>query len=240
MITDEQYTKISYAMASQFEQINTDAITKMSEHIRDIGRLDKLDLHRLEQMNRMNANIAEINKELQKQCQMTSKQLNELYLASGLDTYQGTAVYYAAKGVKQQAFQMNNRVQAYIQSVSERTAKSFENLSRTTALSENYRKLVDRGIYAVSTGMEDYKSAIRHTLTETVDKSMRVTYASTYIGKDGKLHHRTRRMDSAARMNILEGVRQVQFGVRDIAGEEFGADGYEITAHALSRSSSLL
>ena len=40
-------------------------------------------------------------------------------------------------------------------------------------------------------------------------------------------------MDSAARMNILEGVRQVNYGVRLEAGRQFGADGVEIDAHGL-------
>ena len=34
-------------------------------------------------------------------------------------------------------------------------------------------------------------------------------------------------------MNILEGVRQVNLGIRQITGEQFGADGYEISAHGL-------
>ena len=52
---------------------------------------------------------------------------------------------------------------------------------------------------------------------------MRITYASG----------RTRRLDSACRMNILEGVRQVNNGIRKEMGNQYGADGVEIDAHGL-------
>lgn len=58
---------------------------------------------------------------------------------------------------------------------------------------------------------------------------MRVTYKNGVI----------RRLDSAVRMNVLEGIRQVNMGIRDIAGKEFGADGVELSAHALCVSDHL-
>ena len=41
----------------------------------------------------------------------------------------------------------------------------------------------------------------------------------------------TRRLDSAVRMNLLEGIRQINQGIQDKIGEELGADGVEISAH---------
>lgn len=223
MITNEKFSEISYQMASHFEAINTDAINKMGEHLRDMGKLTATDMHRLEQMNRMNANVQEINRMLRKQCQITQNQLNSLYLASGLDIYENMAIFYGAKGVRRIPFNQNARIQHFIQSVSDRTANTFENISRTTAISSQYRKLVDRGIYAVTSGMQDYKSATRSILRESSMRGMRVEYDSGY----------TRRLDSAVTLNILEGVRTLNIGMHKICGEEFGADGWELSVHAL-------
>lgn len=231
MITNENFTKLSYAMAQQFENINTEYLQKMGEHIQNIGKLTPSDLHRLEQMNMMSANVSEINRNLRKQCGLTVKQLNDIYKISGAEVYSGMSVFY--KRVKQLPFSENKRVQDYIESVSKRTAKTFENLANTTVITPNYRKLIDRGIFAVTSGVENYNSAIRKTLKDASMQGIRATYESTYTGKDGKQHHRTRKLDSAVRMNILEGMRQVEIGVREITGVEFGADGYEISAHAL-------
>lgn len=210
-------------MAQAFEEINDEYIELMAKHVKDMGRLSATDMHRLEQMNKMDANIAHINKKLRQQCNLTVLQLDKLYKESGLSLYDDMDVFYSAKGVKQVPFEQNRRIQEYIQSVNSLTYGTFENLSRTTAISENYRKVVDRGVYAVSSGMENYQAAIRKTLIKASTDGMRVKYASGY----------TRRLDSAVRMNILEGVRQVNLGIRQITGEQFGADGYEISAHGL-------
>jgi hypothetical protein len=210
-------------MAQAFEEINEEYIELMAKHVKDMGRLSATDMHRLEQMNKMDANIAHINKKLRQQCNLTVLQLDKLYKESGLSLYDDMDVFYSAKGVEQVPFEQNRRIQEYIQSVDSLTYGTFENLSRTTAMSENYRKVVDRGIYAVSSGMENYQTAIRKALVKAATDGMRVKYASGY----------TRRLDSAARMNILSGVRQVNLGIRQITGEQFGADGYEISAHGL-------
>lgn len=210
-------------MAQAFEEINDEYIELMAKHVKDMGRLSATDMHRLEQMNKMDANIAHINKKLRQQCNLTVLQLDKLYKESGLSLYDDMDVFYSAKGVKQVPFEQNRRIQEYIQSVNSLTYGTFENLSRTTAISENYRKVVDRGVYAVSSGMENYQAAIRKTLIKASTDGMHVKYASGY----------TRRLDSAVRMNILEGVRQVNLGIRQITGEQFGADGYEISAHGL-------
>lgn len=223
MISSDKITEISYQMSEAFEEINTKYIELMAKHVKEMGKLTATDMHRLQQMAKMNANIDEINKLLRKQCSLTVKQLEALYQASGLSIYEDTAVFYAAKGAIQVPFARNMRIQQYIQSVNRLTASTFENMARTTAISKNYRKLVDTSIYAVSSGVEDYQSAIRRVLVNAATKGMRVEYESGY----------TRRLDSAVRMNILEGVRQVNLGTRMITGEQFGADGYEISAHGL-------
>lgn len=223
MISSTRMNQIAYKMAQAFEEINDEYIELMAKHVKDMGKLSATDMHRLEQMNKMDANIAHINKKLRQQCNLTVLQLDKLYKESGLSLYDDMDVFYSAKGVKQVPFEQNRRIQEYIQSVNSLTYGTFENLSRTTAISENYRKVVDRSIYAVSSGLENYQTAIRKTLVKASTDGMRVKYASGY----------TRRLDSAVRMNILEGVRQVNLGIRQITGEQFGADGYEISAHGL-------
>lgn len=43
----------------------------------------------------------------------------------------------------------------------------------------------------------------------------------------------TRRLDSAIRMNVLDGIRAVSQDIMRQVGKEFRADGIEISAHAL-------
>ena len=111
------------------------------------------------------------------------------------------------------------------------TANTFVNMSNTTSLYEPYRNLVDTAIDAVVSGVGSYNELIRSQLTDTSlsslvrnpDEGLRITYASGL----------TRRLDSAVRMNVLDGIREVNNGIREQVGKEFGADGVEVSAHAL-------
>ena len=110
------------------------------------------------------------------------------------------------------------------------TARAMVNLSNTTVSSAAYQGLVDRAVSAVQLGTESYQSAIRSVLRSTawdglcvVDGTRKVRYASGLI----------RRLDTAARQNVLDGFRALMQRTRDEAGKAFGADGVEISAHML-------
>jgi isopentenyl diphosphate isomerase/L-lactate dehydrogenase-like FMN-dependent dehydrogenase len=103
------------------------------------------------------------------------------------------------------------------------TEGNFKNLSRTTVKDVNYRKCIDRSILAVQSCAENYQEAIRKAIRQATKKGVQVEYGG----------NRTRRLDTAVRMNVLDGVRQMQIEVNKICGEEFGADGVEIDAHGL-------
>ena len=71
--------------------------------------------------------------------------------------------------------------------------------------------------------MTDYASAVRQALKEAAADGLRVQYASGA----------TRRLDSAVRMNVLDGIRQLNQDVTIQTGKEYGADGVELSAHRL-------
>ena len=82
--------------------------------------------------------------------------------------------------------------------------------------------------YNVSSGVLYYQSAMRNTIRQLADSGVKVHYEKTTY-KSGY----TRRIDSSVRQAVLTGVRQVNLGIQERVGEEFGADGVEISAHFL-------
>lgn len=228
MITNKQLTNMSYEMAYQFEQINVEYIAKIAQHIKDIGQMTATDLHILQQMQIMSSNVAEINAKLSKLCNLTASQLRDVYSESGADVYAGLEKYYKATNTPQLPFYKNMRLQSYLASLSRRTEGTFKNISRTTVISKPYQRAVDKAVYLVSSGVTDYNKAMRDVINDYT-RGMRVEYPT--LLKNGE--HLTRRLDSAVRMNILGGVRQLNQGIYDITGREFGADGVEVSAHLL-------
>lgn len=222
-ISNEELTEIAYKISDRFEKVNIFYLTKMAEQVKAIGKFDEDNMHRLQQLAIMGNNIDEINLYLSRQTGLALQDIYKLYDRSAGEIYKDVAYLYKARGITQPSFAKNIAIQNYISSVKNLTQNTFMNMSRTTVISQSYRDVIDLAIDTVATGMDDYQSVMRRTLIDKAQNGARVKYASG----------RTRRLDSAARMNILEGVRQINMGVRQEAGKQYGADGVEIDAHGL-------
>ena len=85
-------------------------------------------------------------------------------------------------------------------------------------------KVINRAVYQASQGFTDYKTAMRKSIKELAQSGIQTVESDTGY---------TRRLDSQVRMNILDGLSQMNMAYYEQQGEEFGADGYEISAHAL-------
>lgn len=234
MLSDSKLTDYAYIVSARFEAINTHYIKLMAEQIKEIGTLSPSNLFRLQQMSKMQQNIDFIEYLLSQESRKTLEELDKVLELSGLSVYKDAYDLYVAHNRIQVPFKQNQNMMNYIRSVQSLTHNTFMNMSNTTVIFEPYRNLVDVAIDAVTNGIDSYNTIIRKQLTDSTlqsnmryaDEGLKVTYASGL----------TRRLDSAVRMNVLEGVRQVNNGIREKAGEEFGADGVEVSAHALCAS----
>ena len=223
MLSDFSVTEYSYLVSARFEAINSRYLELIAKQIKEIGRISPTNLHRLQQMAKVQQNIEEINKLLSNETNKTLEELYKVYDISGMSAYSDTFNLFTAKGITPLPFKDNMVLQGYLNSVKQLTQGTFINMANTTVLSDKYKELVDIAIDAVATGQTDYMSVIRGQMTGIANEGISVMYASGV----------KRRLDSAIRMNVLEGIRRVNEGVYQAAGEQFGADGVEISAHAI-------
>lgn len=231
MISEADLTDYAYIVSARFDAINTHYIKLMAKQIKEIGKLSPSNLFRLQQMSKMQQNIDSIEYMLAQETGKTLDELDKVLELSGLSVYKDAYELYVAHNRIQIPFKQNQNMMNYIRSVQSLTHNTFMNMSNTTVIFEPYRNLVDVAIDAITNGIDSYNNIIHKQLTDSTlppnlryaDEGLKVTYASGL----------TRRLDSAVRMNVLEGVRQVNNGIREKAGEEFGADGVEVSAHAL-------
>lgn len=231
MISEADLTDYAYIVSARFDAINTHYIKLMAKQIKEIGKLSPSNLFRLQQMSKMQQNIDSIEYMLAQETGKTLDELDKVLELSGLSVYKDAYELYVTHNRIQVPFKQNQNMMNYIRSVQSLTHNTFMNMSNTTVIFEPYRNLVDVAIDAVTNGIDSYNNIIHKQLTDSTlqsnlrnaDEGLKVTYASGL----------TRRLDSAVRMNVLEGVRQVNNGIREKTGEEFGADGVEVSAHAL-------
>lgn len=219
MATDKE-TKKAEDISQHYEDVNLLYITLLAEQVADI-QLGNTDVMAQKQV--ATDNLKKIRKEMKVAEKKTIKQTSILLNKEARKTYSQMANYYKAKGVKQVAFAKNRQMVNVLKSIDKITAGNFRNISNTTVMSVNYQRCIDKAILSVQSGASNYENAINQAIRQATKNGNKVRYASG----------RTRRLDTAVRMNVLDGVRQVQMEMERIAGEEFGADGVEIDAHAL-------
>lgn len=221
MLTEQQLEDILKIFLKRAQSVNEEYLIAMGDHIREIRELIPSDINRLVQLKRMNANLDAAKKEIARIAEISADDLAKAFAAAAeLDV---RFVADTFDNVFRISISENVALQQILKAQFEETYGAMKNLSQTTIESEGYRKAVDKGIQAVQSGMEDYSKAIRRALSEAASDGLRVTYPSG----------RTMRLDSAVRQNVLDGIRALNNNVLEQAGREFGADGIEISAHAL-------
>lgn len=89
---------------------------------------------------------------------------------------------------------------------------------------DGYRSIITNSITAMQMGESTYTTEIKRVCKDLSKKGLRVQYESGA----------RRELFGAVRTNIMDGYRDTMMQVRDVQGDEFGADGYEISAHSMS------
>ena len=209
----------------RYEALNEEYLEIIGERIRAIGRISPTDLYRLERLRDIGADMEKLKRKLASETGKSLKELEKLLRQAAdaaMKPYDGL--------MNAEPYLRNEIAEAMAVAQYVETARAMVNLSNTTVSSASYQGLVDRAVSAVQLGTESYQSAIRSVLRGAawdglcvIDNTRKVRYASGL----------TRRLDTAARQNVLDGFRALMQRTRDEAGKAFGADGVEISAHML-------
>lgn len=209
----------------RYEALNEEYLEIIGERIRAIGRVSPTDLYRLERLRDIGVDMEKLKRKLASETGKSLKELEKLLRQAAdaaMKPYDGL--------MNAEPYLRNEIAEAMAAAQYIETARAMVNLSNTTVSSASYQGLVDRAVSAVQLGTESYQSAIRSVLRGAawdglcvIDNTRKVRYASGL----------TRRLDTAARQNVLDGFRALMQRTRDEAGKAFGADGVEISAHML-------
>lgn len=216
MMTDEQLADALELIDSRYQKVIKLYLQKVGKTINKIGHLSQSNINLLVQLHEMGVSSTQIEKELRKVTQLTNADIRSLYEKAVQEALADSRIEYVAKGVEPDMQQWNDLVENFwVQ-----TAGKMENLSNSSVIMGRYREAIDDAVQAATMGVTDYNSAIRDTVKQIGRAGLQVEYDSGV----------RRRLDSAVRQNVLDGVRQVQQKAQERIGEEIGADGVDITA----------
>ena len=227
MLTDEQIADALNLIDSRYHDVIIKYLQKVGKTIKEIGHFNQSSINLLIQLRRMGVDVATIERELQKVTRLTKQDIRKLYQRAAQEATTDARIEYLTKGVEPDSVRWNDLVEG----IWKQTAGAMDNLSNNTVITEGYRSAVDDAVQAVTMGATDYNSAVRDAVRRIGRDGLQVEYESTYLAADGQMKHRKRRLDSAVRQNVLDGIRQVQQKAQEMIGEEIGADGVDISAH---------
>jgi len=238
MLSENAFEQLPAKIEQRLTAINTEYLEMIGKRIKEIGTVSATDIHRLNQLREFGSDVDAIIKKLADVSDKNVDEINRIFEYVAKDGYTDAEIFYKATKTPYVPYSKNTILRDYVSAIAKQTANSYKNLSNTTAigfrvknlqgetvykgLAETYKEVIDKAIYEASMGLTDYNSAMRSTLKELADSGIRVVdYKSGY----------SKRMDSAVRQNILDGIREVNQGVQQKIGKEIKSDGVEISAH---------
>ena len=232
MLNEDDINALADIFQDRFDKNNRRILEYIGSTLKDIGELTPSQAKKIQQMYKYGEDLDTITKYLAEASGQSIEDIEALYEAVAREEYDWSKPFYSAGNVKQIPFEDNKDLQRLIKSMCVVTGDTLKNISLTTAIGINtakgfepfesfYKNTVDSAITAVATGTGDYNSVIRQAVKDIGGGGLRVKYESGY----------SRRLDSAIRQNILDGVSYIAQETAKSNGKKFGADGYEISAH---------
>ena len=224
MLTEQELESVLKIIQRRFDSLNTVYIRKIAEQIKKIGGLSQSSINRLTVMAEVTSDVTEITRMLADATALTIPEIYGIYQQAAQQAYTDDRFKSAFVSNPQALSRVEPRVNWLANAMARQTASMITNISNTTLVSRTYRDAVDTAITAVSSGLADYKAATRTALRAVGYNGMVVQYPSGY----------RRRLDTAIRQNVINGVNQIAQQGAMIAGEELGYDAVELSAHLRS------
>lgn len=224
-------------IVENLEEMNRYVVGRICERIQEIGDIGAADAHRLKNvLEYAGGDLEAIEKEIAKIMRRNADEIDAIFEQAAQANIDFANTFFAARGMDPvRHYTQIAAVRSLVNAAKAQAMNGTANISNTymigfksgktvIPLRNYYIKAIDRAIFFAQSGVVDYHTAIRSTVQDMARSGLRrVTFDSGY----------SRRLDSQARMNILEGVRRLNGEIMAETGRKFGADGVEISAHAL-------
>lgn len=248
MISDEVLEKVTERIVERLSILNTNILKHIGSKLDEIGTLKPTQAQQLIQTLKYGGDYEKIVKELSRVSKLNTKEIKEIFEEAAKNDYRFAKQFYDYRGIGYIPFEENITLQNEVKAIANITARrcaemmtpralGFGMIDKKTGevtfkgLKKAYYELLDEAVLSVSQGKESFDQAMTRQIKQMGSGGLKVIYESTYINKDGVEVHNTRRLDSAIRMNLKDSLRELHNETQAIFGEEFNADGVEISVH---------
>lgn len=235
------YEEISNAVVERLvrrqEKANERILKEIGKILGEIGNLTPSKAYTIGQQLKYGESLEKIVKILSETSKINEVEIYRMLEEEARKNLDLKKIYFKAKKVDFIPYSKNAPLKNLVNQIARTTLKSYRNISQTTALTfldingnkvtrgigQAYNQIVDDAILNVATGKETFYEAMKNQL-KTIGQAGVQT-----LEYEGGYH---RRIDSALRMNLQDGLNQLAIAQQELVGEQFGYDGWEITVHS--------
>ena len=235
MLSDEVLDKVISRITTRIEQANTFVLKKIGEKIKEIGMLTPSDAFRLQAIIKYGGDYDKIVKELSRITNLNVQDIYKIFEEVAKTDQQFAKQFYKYRNKKFIPYEKNVALQQQVEAIARQTAQDYVNLSNTLAFSKiengkvvytnlarTYQDTIDKAILSVSQGKSTFQEQMYSVIKELASSGLKmVNYDSG----------RSYRADSMVRMHLKDGLRGLHNQMQQMLGEDFDADGVEISAH---------
>lgn len=169
------------------------------------------------------------------------KEINHLYKDIIRKGYARDETLYKTKGKPFIPFEKNEALQQYISAIAEQTAETMKNISQSLGfavksgdtrvfkpIAKYYQTTLDNAINSIATGVFDYDTVLKRTVSEMTNSGLRtVDYETGW----------SNRVEVATRRAVMTGLTQVTAKINESNAEQLETDMFEVTWHSGARPS---
>lgn len=231
MLRREIEEQLAERLVKRIEETNTYILKRIGNAIKQISTLSASEAYQLGQILKYGGSYEQIAKELARASGKNVQEIYKIFDEVAKNNKQFAKEFYRYRGIDYIPYTKDSALRQQVKSIALLTAGTYRNIANTTAvglikdgqfkqLRVAYQEIIDKAIISVSQGKQDFYSSMRETLKE--------------LGLHGVVQYDsgvTRRLDSAVRMNMLDGIKKLNQETMNRFGKEYGADGMEISVH---------
>ena len=238
MLNNNQEEQLVQLLIDRINALNEDILEIIGNRIKEIGEMTPTQVHQINQMLMYNTDIKEIVEKLAEVSGMNINDIYSLFEYSAKTNQDFARQFYRARGISYIPYAQNKVLKDQVRAIAEITAREYANISRTSAIgytikdldgnitfkdiSSTYKDIIDKAILNAGQGKTTYQQEMRNAIKQIGQSGLK-----TLDYESG----RSVRLDSAIRQNTLEGLRTLTNQIQEQFGEEFGADGVEVSHH---------
>lgn len=233
MLTTDQINALRDRAELLTSAVSDFLIGDIAQRIAEAGQLTSTAAYQVWRLQQMGVSQREMKKRLQELLQVSSDELERLLTQAAEVGYN-----FDIRNLPTEAaipFAENESIQQIVRAAVKLAQDDFTNITQTigfvtpdgnfSQLTEAYRKACDFAFEKVSTGAQDYNSAIREATRNLVNQGIRV------IDYESGVHTS---IEAAVRRNIMGGLGLMQEQISRQNHDDLGCDGWEISAHMAS------